>query len=216
MKRQLRDVAHSVRMRLHDLARVQQRPVAELMHRFAIERFLFRLASSPYRDRFLLKGALMFVAWNAPMARPTMDIDLLGKTENDLETMVGIVEELCRLTVADDGVRYLAETVRGEHITVASDYVGVRVRFRARLGTARFPMQIDIGFGDVVRTPQHALTFPTLLDFPAPELHGYSQESAIAEKLHAMVQHGDHDDGHHEQQQRQDGEALLGLAPGLC
>jgi hypothetical protein len=46
-------------------------------------------------------------------------------------------------------------------------------------------MQLDIGFGDVVKpTP---VELPTLLDFSAPKLKGYSREAAIAEKFHAMV-----------------------------
>ena len=31
---------------------------------------------------------------------------------------------------------------------------------------------------------------PTILDFPPPEVQGYSRESAIAEKYHAMVDRG--------------------------
>jgi len=31
---------------------------------------------------------------------------------------------------------------------------------------------------------------PTLLDFPAPRLRAYAVEAVVAEKLHAMMQHG--------------------------
>ncbi len=34
-----------------------------------------------------------------------------------------------------------------------ADYQGVRVKFHAVLANARIPMQIDIGFGDVVVWP---------------------------------------------------------------
>jgi len=65
------------------------------------------------------------------------------------------------------------------------------VRFTARLETARIPMQIDVGFGDVVVPgPQEAI-LPTILDFPSPQLIGYSLESAIAEKFEAMVKLGE-------------------------
>jgi len=52
---------------------------------------------------------------------------------------------------------------------------------------ARIPMQIDIGFGDAVVPGPSLVRLPSILDFPPPELQGYSRESIIAEKLQAMV-----------------------------
>ncbi|MCX6621971.1 MAG: nucleotidyl transferase AbiEii/AbiGii toxin family protein [Acidobacteria bacterium] len=75
-----RDLGASVRQRLLNQARSQGRPFQELLQYFAMERFLYRLAKSPFADRFILKGALLLTAWRAPVARPTMDIDLAGKT----------------------------------------------------------------------------------------------------------------------------------------
>jgi hypothetical protein len=64
------------------------------------------------------------------------------------------------------------------------------LRFTAQLGSARTPVQVDVGFGDVT-TPEPLLTdIPVLLDHPAPRLRAYARESAIAEKLHAMVELG--------------------------
>jgi hypothetical protein len=40
-----------------------------------------------YSDKFILKGALMFLAWGASIYRPTRDIDFLGFTTNDLEAV---------------------------------------------------------------------------------------------------------------------------------
>lgn len=51
-------------------------------------------------------------------------------------------------------------------------------------------MQIDIGFGDAIIGADPEVELPTILDYPAPRLSGYSRESAIAEKLSAMFQHG--------------------------
>ena len=51
-----------------------------MLQYFAMERFLYRLAKSPFADRFVLKGALLLTAWRAPLSRPTMDIDLTGRT----------------------------------------------------------------------------------------------------------------------------------------
>lgn len=184
-------VAASVHQKLLNRARAEARPFNELLQYFALERFLYRLGCSPYRHQFVLKGALMFTAWQTPLFRPTRDIDLLGRLDNDVEHIITVVKEICEQPVPEDGLNFVAETVVGEQITEAANYQGVRVKFIAHLGTARIRMQIDIGFGDAVVPGPSVVCFPTLLDFPPSELQGYSRESAIAEKLHSMVRLGE-------------------------
>jgi predicted nucleotidyltransferase component of viral defense system len=57
----------------------------------------------------------------------------------------------------------------------------------ARLGYARIPFQVDVGFGDIVVDPPARRELPTLLDLPAPELSVYPVEAVVAEKIEAMV-----------------------------
>jgi hypothetical protein len=64
------------------------------------------------------------------------------------------------------------------------------VRVRGRLGKARASIQIDIGFGDVIVPNADSVSYPAILDFPAPELKGYTMERTIAEKFQAMVKLG--------------------------
>lgn len=99
-----RDLGASVRQRLLNQARSQGRPFQELLQYFAMERFLYRLAKSPFADRFILKGALLLTAWRAPVARPTMDIDLAGKTNNELEHIRSLVGEVCESATEPDGI----------------------------------------------------------------------------------------------------------------
>ena len=89
-----------------------------------------------------------------------------------------------------DGLAFDAASIGTERITEDADYEGVRIRFPGTLDTARFRMQIDVGFGDVVYPEPEALELPTLLDFPAPRLLCYSREASIAEKLETMVKFG--------------------------
>ncbi len=145
---------------------------------------------SPYVDNFILKGALMLVAWKAPLSRPTMDIDLLGRIENNIETVVDITRSICRQKVDPDGISFDENSIEGERITEDADYEGIRIRFHGSLGTAKVTMQIDIGFGDVVFPSPQSTDYPTILDLPAPKLSGYSRESTIAEKFEAMVKLG--------------------------
>jgi Nucleotidyl transferase AbiEii toxin, Type IV TA system len=69
-------------------------------------------------------------------------------------------------------------------------YGGKRVLVGCRLGNARLRVQVDVGFGDVLARPCDHAMLPTLLAFPAPRLLVYPVEAVIAEKLHALAQHG--------------------------
>jgi len=133
----------------------------------------------------------MFTVWEVPVPRPTRDIDLLGQMDNAVSHVVATIQEICEQPAPEDGLRFAAETVVGERIIEAADYEGVRVRFTAYLGTACIPMQVDVGFGDPVAPAPSIVQLPTILDFPAPELQGYSRESAIAEKVQIMARLGE-------------------------
>jgi hypothetical protein len=184
------NVAASVRARLLNRARESKRPFQELLQYYALERFLYRFGISEHKERFILKGALMLRVWNAPMFRPTKDIDLLGIADNSIENIEMIVRSVCSLPAADDGILFDPESVKGELIKEESKYSGVRVKFVGTLEKAKVPMQIDVGFGDVVFPAPKEAAFPTIFDFEAPRLKMYPQEAVIAEKLHTMVDRG--------------------------
>ncbi|MBU0608051.1 MAG: nucleotidyl transferase AbiEii/AbiGii toxin family protein [Armatimonadetes bacterium] len=60
----------------------------------------------------------------------------------------------------------------------------------ARLGQARIVLRVDLGFGDPILPAPVEAQYPSLLDMPAPRLLVYPQETAIAEKLHALISRG--------------------------
>lgn len=182
-----RNTAASVRQRLLNRARSDRRPFNELLQYYAMERFLFRLSQSAHADRFILKGALMLSAWRSAELRPTMDIDLLGRTSNETAGIVAQIRDILLAEVDPDGLVFDPGTIQAERITEDADYEGIRVRFRGALDSARVNMQIDIGFGDIVFPGPEESDLPTLLASPAPRLLCYSRESAIAEKFEAMV-----------------------------
>lgn len=190
MAESIKNIAASVHQRLLNKAKISSRPFNELLQHFAIERFLFRLSKTPHADKFILKGALMLLAWSGPASRPTMDIDLLGKIHNSLETIIAAMKDACQIDVESDGMTFNAETVTAARIAEDAEYKGVRVRVRGALDRARVSLQIDIGFGDVIVPGPRRVAYPALLDFPAPEMNGYTMESAIAEKFQAMVKLG--------------------------
>ena len=185
-----KNIAASVHQRLLNKSRESSRPFNELLQHFAIERFIYRLSKSPHADRFILKGALMFAAWIGSMSRPTMDIDLLGKIENSLELIRTVIKDACTMEVENDGIVFHKDTVTAARITEDADYSGARVMLRGNLGKIRLFLRIDIGFGDVIIPGPRKVKYPVLLDFPPPELNGYTRESTLAEKFQAMVKLG--------------------------
>ena len=81
----VKNIGASVRQRLLNYAKANGRPFAEVLQYYAMERFLYRLSMSPHVETFTLKGALLLTAWQAPISRPTMDIDFLGRTDNAVD-----------------------------------------------------------------------------------------------------------------------------------
>jgi predicted nucleotidyltransferase component of viral defense system len=186
-----KNIAASVRQRLLNRAKADKRPFNELLQYYAMERFLYRLSQSAHAERFILKGALMLRVWQAPEARPTMDIDMLGKTDNSPDAIARQIAEILTTPVDDDGLQFDAASLQTETIKEDADYQGVRVRFIGELSGARINQQLDIGFGDALVPGAMRADFPTLLDHPVPNVLCYSRESAIAEKFEAMVKLGD-------------------------
>jgi hypothetical protein len=185
-----RNIPASVRQRLLNRAKKDQRPFNELLQYFAIERFLYRLSKSSHADRFILKGALMLRVWHSPKLRPTMDIDLLGRTNNKEAEIIAQIRDILTVDVETDGLAFDPDSIQAERITEDADYGGIRIRFLGTLGSVRINMQIDIGFGDVVFPEPEKLDLPTILNYSAPRLLCYSRESSISEKLEAMVKLG--------------------------
>jgi hypothetical protein len=124
------------------------------------------------------------------MSRPTMDIDLLGKIKNSTDLIAAVFKDACEMEVENDGIVFHKDTVTATRITEDADYKGVRVLLRGNLSSIRLFLQIDIGFGDVIIPKPDRVKYPVLLDFPPPELDGYTMESTVAEKFQAMVKLG--------------------------
>ena len=185
-----KNMSASVRQRLLNLAKRDRRPFSELLQYYAMERFLYRLSRSVHADRFVLKGALMLRVWRSPELRPTMDIDILGRTNNQQAEIVSQIQDISNEDVEEDGLIVNSDSIQVERIIENAEYEGLRVRFPGTLGSAKLHMQIDIGFGDIVYPEPVKSDLPVMLDFAAPRLLCYSRESAIAEKLEAMVKLG--------------------------
>jgi predicted nucleotidyltransferase component of viral defense system len=182
-----KDLAASVRARLLNIAKSEGSNFNQLLVRYALERFLYRLSQSPHADRFLLKGALLFTLWYDMPHRPTRDADLLGFGPSDLQSIGQTFREIASIAV-DDGITFDPESVTAEDIRKEAGYAGARVVIAGELAKARCKTQIDIGFGDEVTPGPVQSEYPVLLeDFPAPRLRTYPVYTVISEKLHAIA-----------------------------
>ena len=123
-----RDVGASVRQRLLNQSRAQGRPFQELLQYFAMERFLYRLSKSASSDRFILKGALLLTAWRAPQSRPTMDIDLAGRTSNELNHIAELVGAVCEVVAEPDGVDFNRASIEVSRIKFRPNWSNHRHR----------------------------------------------------------------------------------------
>ena len=185
-----KNLGESIYNRLKNVARQRKRPVQEILKYYAMERFLYRLSVSPHHSSFYLKGGLMLMVWDPMSHRATVDIDFLAKTSNSIENLQKIINELCSTSVIPDGIEFSTESLKLSKAQLGAEYHGISAAFSAQLFTATLPMRIDFGFSDTIFPHPAQITYPTLLDLPAPELKGYTPQTSLAEKFESIIRLG--------------------------
>lgn len=183
--------AASVRQRILNLAQSRGEDYNQLLTRYVGLRFLARLAASEHANRFLLKGATMFLVWHGSMHRPTSDIDLLGFGDADEAKLAEVIRSVCTQEVDEDGLCFESASVRVERIREETAYGGLRCMIEATLGSARLQVRLDVGFGDDVTPEPKVVELPRLLeDEVRRDLRAYTPETVVAEKFEALVRLG--------------------------
>lgn len=173
---------------LQNKARRDGRPNAELQQLYVLEGFLARLAGSPYRERFVLKGGVLLAAFGT--RRPTRDVDFQAlHVANDTATVRALVIEVAGL-VLDDGLVFNTQGARAETIRDEEEYSGVRVTMTASLARAQVTFHIDVNVGDPVSPAPVLVSVPRLLGGDPLALSGYPLPMVHAEKLVTALQRG--------------------------
>ncbi|WP_330320714.1 nucleotidyl transferase AbiEii/AbiGii toxin family protein [Streptomyces clavifer] len=175
---------------LRNLARRNGRSTDEVMVEYVLERFLYRLATSPLgREHFILKGGLLLAQFGA--RRMTRDIDILGRAFSGEEAE--IIRRIAAIATAevDDGVAYDSATLRTVPIREEDEYHGVRLSMAASIARARLKLQLDISFGDPVTPGPQIINYPQQLTTDSFQLFGYPLATVIAEKLSTAISLGD-------------------------
>jgi predicted nucleotidyltransferase component of viral defense system len=189
--KEVKNVVASVLGRLRNTAKESGATFQQILQQYAIERFLYRISKSKHAQSVILKGALLLKTIGIPSARPTMDIDMLRKGKSDQASLIALVKDCAKLEVESaDGLTFLADTIAAEEITKDAEYQGTRILMEARMDNVRLKIQIDFGVGDVMVPGPRTVEYPVFLDSDTIRLLAYPVESAIAEKLEAMVARG--------------------------
>ena len=186
-RKEPRNVVASVLARLRDKSKSSDAPFQQVLQQYAIERFLYRVSQSKHAQGVVLKGALLLKTIGIPRARPTVDIDMLRKGKADQASLIALVRDCATLDVEPDGLTFLADSVVAEEIAKDSEYKGTRLLMDARMDNVRLRIQIDFGVGDVMVPGPRMIEYPAFLASDTIQLLAYPIESAIAEKLQAMV-----------------------------
>jgi hypothetical protein len=191
MKSLPKNVPASVRARLLNLSRNREEDFNLTLSRFVSERFLYRLGKSEYRKKYILKGAMLLTSLLEDVRyRPTRDIDVLRVGTVERQAIITDISAVCSIDDLSDGLVFDISKATFEDIRKNNRYHGIRAKIPVRLGDARIPLQLDIGFGDAVYPPPQTVRIEPILDHEAPEVFAYSLQTVVAEKLEAIVSVG--------------------------
>lgn len=184
--------ATSVKDRLKNQAAASGKTFQELLLAYGLERTVYRLSMSEFKERFTLKGGIfLYALFNGEFARATRDIDLLARNmPNNVEDMKKVFETIFSIE-CDDALRFDLDTLGVKDIAEFKKYHGVNVSIVAYLDKTKVQVSIDIGFDDAVYPDRMKMDFPVLLDMKVPEIYAYSIYSVISEKFEAIVSLGD-------------------------
>ncbi|MDW9478801.1 hypothetical protein GOB57_08790 [Sinorhizobium meliloti] len=193
----MKNIGESVLAHLRNLARETKQDMQSYMRLYAQQRLLYRISVSPIAPSFVLKGGVMLAAYNdGHLFRASEDIDFNGymrsaTAEGATAEVVNALRIAVATVVPDDGVVFDLSTMttKKEHV---GRIPGSKVMLFARIHTARIPLSVDVGFGNVITPEAQPMEIPTLLPglVPCPVIAGYPLETIIAEKLHAVRQFG--------------------------
>lgn len=142
----------SVKQRLKNVTSKQNRQFNDVLRLYFLERFLYRLSISEYKNNFVLKGGiLLYAVFTDEYSRKTTDIDLLAlHINNNANEFKEIVKKICSIQT-DDPIRFDIDKIEVRNITeFKGEYHGLNVFIPAFLDNTQGRVNIDIGFGDVI------------------------------------------------------------------
>lgn len=184
--------AQSIKAKILNIARGDNKTYQRLIVRFFHERILYRLSKSKYREHLILKGGSLLYAFEEFTPRPTIDIDFAGKAiDNNKSNIIRVFREITSMETPEDGIEFQTDTITAQDITIEKEYPGVRISLVGRIGTYRQQLTMDVGFGDIIVPGPIEIWYPTIISsMEEPQIMAYSLETVIAEKFQTMIERG--------------------------
>ena len=160
-----------------------------VMQNYMLERLLERIALSPYRDNLVLKGGFYLASVMGLGTRATMDMDAtLQGYPLDGAAVAALFGEVCAID-AGDGVSFSVErtdATRGD-----DPYGGLRVHLVAAYPPMAVPLKVDVTTADAITPCAVEYGYPLMFDGRSVSVLAYNLETALAEKLEAVLSRGD-------------------------
>lgn len=178
----------SIKDRLRNRSLKTGKTMQEMLVSYVIERTIYRISVSKYRENFVLKGGIFLYAFlDDDFTRITTDIDLLGnRISNDIADMEKVFSDVFSIET-EDPIYFDLKTLFVKSITEFKEYHGVNVSVIAFLDRTRIPVSIDIGYGDIIYPERVELDYPVILNDESPRIYAYSIYSSVAEKTEAII-----------------------------
>lgn len=157
----------------------------EVLQMFLFERVLERLAVSPYRNNFILKGGLLISSMIGISERTTMDMDTTVRgIQMEEDEIVATIKEILAIDVGD-GIFFGFQKI--EPIREDDAYNNFRVHLRARYGKIDSPMKIDVTTGDIITPAAIQYDFPLAFEEKTIPVMAYTLETILAEKYETII-----------------------------
>jgi len=186
MARTSKNIAASVRQQLRNHAKENEQDFNVVLVAYGLERLIYRLSISGYRNRYVLKGGMLVTHWTVDSGRFTRDVDFLAFGDEDKATLIREFSEILAIG-ATDGLVFDTAEITAAPIRDDQVYGGMRLRTTANLDGARIPITIDLGFGDALGDPDFEVDYGSLLNMPGAKIRAYSPATVMAEKFQAIV-----------------------------
>lgn len=185
-------IEQSIKEKIKALAKERESTFVELWRNLILERFLSRLAKSPYKEKFILKGGTLLAKY-IHLGRETQDLDFfIQKLSNTEQSLRVVLQAICDVDANDSFSFELAKIKILDHSQLA--YTGAEITLQALFGATKTIIRMDLGFGDRVEPIEYPIDLTTTSKGPLFEsrisLHCYPKEFIFAEKLETIVFRG--------------------------
>ncbi len=185
-------IEQSIKEKIKALAKEREVTFAELWRNLILERFLARLARSPYREKFVLKGGTLLAKY-IPIGRETQDLDfLIQKLSNAEGSLKTVLQAICDIQIHDSFAFEISKIKILDHSQLS--YTGAEVTLATKFGATRTIMRMDLGFGDRIEPIEYPIDLTATSKGPLFEskisLYCYPKEFIFAEKLETVIFRG--------------------------